>query len=80
VDVTPQTRQSCQLYLLPKDHPPTKFDIEVGYTTRGVEVLACDQQRELAVYALDQEHVAQDKWKAEREKRRAPWWQFWKHF
>ena len=39
----------CELYRLPVN--PTEADLEVGYATRGSQVVICDLKRKLAVEA-----------------------------
>jgi hypothetical protein len=40
---------------------PTQADLEVGFATRGAQIVACDAARRLAVQALDAEHELQDR-------------------
>jgi hypothetical protein len=45
----------CSLYLLPAK--PTEADLEIGYATRGAQLVACDAARRLAVQIQEAEHV-----------------------
>ena len=49
----------CSLYVLPQ--APTEADLEIGYATRGAQILACDAARDLAVQTHDAEHVLEDR-------------------
>lgn len=42
-----EARVPCALYILPE--PPTLADLEIGYVTRGGQIVACDAARRLAV-------------------------------
>ena len=50
--------RACSLYLLPQT--PTQADLEIGYATRGAQVVACDAARALAVQTQAAEHALQD--------------------
>ena len=55
----PETvRTPCSLYRLPA--APTQADLEIGYATRGAEIVACDAARALAVQTHDAEHSLED--------------------
>jgi hypothetical protein len=45
----------CELYRLPQN--PTLADLELGYARRGLQLLACDGARRLAVETHAQEHA-----------------------
>ena len=49
----------CELYRLPS--VPTQADLEIGYTTRGAQILACDAARRLAVETHAAEHVLESR-------------------
>lgn len=49
----------CELYRLPAE--PTQADLEVGYLTRGAQIVTCDAARRLAVETLLAEREAQDR-------------------
>lgn len=66
---------SCPLYRLPPS--PTQKDLEVGYETRGLQILFCDGFRDLAVQTHRQEHRLEDLWLEARRDRRKRWWKFW---
>jgi hypothetical protein len=53
-----EATRSCSLYLLPKS--PNQADLEVGYATRGAQIVACDAARALAVQTHEAEHVLED--------------------
>ena len=67
--------EPCSLYRLPE--APTLADLEVGYATRGAQLLACDGRRQLAVETHAAEHRLEAEWAAAREQRNRPWWRFW---
>jgi hypothetical protein len=39
---------------------PTQADLEIGYATRGAQVVACDAARALAVQTHAAEHALED--------------------
>ena len=49
-----EARRACELHRLPER--PTQADLEIGYATRGAQIVACDAARRLAVETLDAEH------------------------
>ncbi len=51
-------RAACALYRLPA--APTQADLEIGYATRGAEIVACDAARALAVQTHEAEHALED--------------------
>ncbi len=53
-----EASKSCSLYLLPQ--APTQADLEIGYATRGAQVVACDAARALAVQTHESEHALED--------------------
>lgn len=72
----PETaRDACDLYRLPSN--PTRSDLEIGYATRGAQLVECEAKRRLAVETADAEHKLEDRWLADRERRRRPWWRPW---
>jgi hypothetical protein len=50
-----EAARPCSLYLLPAK--PTQADLEIGYATRGSQIVACDAARELAVQTHEAEHA-----------------------
>lgn len=52
-------RTPCALYRLPT--APTTADLEVGYATRGAQIVACDAARALAVQTHEAEHDLEDR-------------------
>src|ERR1700744_2293009 len=58
VDMPPEASRSCSLYLLPG--APTQADLEIGYATRGAQLVACDAARALAVQTHAAEHALED--------------------
>jgi hypothetical protein len=54
----PEASRSCSLYLLPQT--PTQADLEIGYATRGAQLVACDAARALAVQTHAAEHSLED--------------------
>lgn len=56
----------CVLDRLPGT--PTLRDLELGYTARGVALIACDEARQLAVDVHAGEHADEDAWlRAQRQ-------------
>ena len=53
-----EAAKACNLYLLPQ--APTQADLEIGYATRGAQVVACDAARALAVQTHAAEHTLED--------------------
>jgi hypothetical protein len=53
-----EAARACSLYLLPT--APTRVDLEIGYATRGAQVVACDAARALAVQTHQAEHALED--------------------
>lgn len=49
----------CSLYLLAMS--PTQADLEMGFATRGAQIVACDAARRLAARTLEAEHELQDR-------------------
>jgi hypothetical protein len=39
---------------------PTQADLEIGYATRGAQLVACDAARRLAAQTLEAEHALED--------------------
>ncbi len=58
VGMPPEAARSCGLYLLPAS--PTQADLEIGYATRGAQLVACDAARALAVQTHTAEHALED--------------------
>lgn len=46
-----EARAPCALHTLPSQ--PTLADLEIGYVTRGAQIVACDAARRLAVETYD---------------------------
>ena len=49
----------CDLHRLPDG--ATLSDLEIGYVTRGAQIVACDAARRLAVETLHAERAAQER-------------------
>lgn len=73
----PDALVSCALYTLPADRAPTRADLEIGYATRGLQVLECDGKRILANAGMTEQRAALDKWEQARADRGCPWWKVW---
>ena len=69
VETPAEARQSCPIYVLPPS--PTGADLEIGYATRGTQIVSCDAWRGVAVAAKDREQEALDAWDEARERRRS---------
>lgn len=68
----PAAAAACPIYRLPD--LPTQADLEVGYATRGAQVLACDAMRDLAVQTHAAEHALEARWaEARRDRERTLW-------
>jgi hypothetical protein len=53
-----EAARPCGLYVLPA--APTQADLEIGYATRGAQLVACDAARRLAVQTHEAEHALED--------------------
>jgi hypothetical protein len=53
-----EASRPCELYRLPVT--PTLADLELGYAQRGLQILACDGARRLAVETHAREHALED--------------------
>jgi hypothetical protein len=51
----PAAEKACAMYRLPD--LPTQADLEIGYATRGAQLVACDALRGLAVDTHAAEHA-----------------------
>jgi len=47
LSLAPEALRPCALHVLPS--APTLADLEIGYVTRGAQLVACDAARRLAV-------------------------------
>jgi uncharacterized lipoprotein YajG len=47
LSLAPEALRPCALHVLPST--PTLADLEIGYVTRGAQLVACDAARRLAV-------------------------------
>jgi hypothetical protein len=54
-----EATRPCELSRLPAN--PTLADLELGYARRGVQILACDGARRLAVQTHADEHALEAK-------------------
>lgn len=75
IDVPADALRPCGLYTLPPR--PTQADLEIGYSTRGAQLIACDAARAQAVQAHTREHELEDQAAAVREQRARPFWRVW---
>jgi hypothetical protein len=58
--ILPETAaRPCELHRLPER--ATLADLEIGYVTRGAQIVACDAARRLAVETLKAERAAYDR-------------------
>lgn len=73
----PEATRSCELYTLPTDRVPERADLEIGYATRGLQILECDGRRQLAVSANTEQQDVLTAWEQARADRRCPWWKVW---
>jgi len=64
-----EARKPCPLYILPPD--PLRVDLEIGYATRGAQIVACDASRETAVVTFDRQALAVAEQARARERRRS---------
>lgn len=64
-----EARQACALYRLPDN--PTYADLEVGYVTRGAQLIECDGKRAVAVITFDSQAEARVAQVEARERRRS---------
>lgn len=68
----PAAAAPCPIYLLPD--LPTQADLEVGYATRGAQLVGCDGLRDLAWQTHEAEHALERRWAQDREARERPAW------
>ncbi|WP_309607139.1 hypothetical protein [Phenylobacterium sp.] len=54
-----EAQRPCAIYLLPT--APTQADLEIGYVTRGAQIVACNAARALAVGTHEAEHGLADR-------------------
>jgi hypothetical protein len=55
LEMPAEAARPCSLYVLPDK--PTEADLEIGYATRGAQIVACDAARRLAVQTHEAEHT-----------------------
>jgi hypothetical protein len=55
IETPAEAKRPCSLYVLPE--MPTEADLEIGYATRGAQLVACDAARRLAVQTHEAEHA-----------------------
>ena len=58
LELPAEARRACDLHRLPE--AATVADLEIGYATRGAQIVACDAARRLAVETLDAEHALEE--------------------
>lgn len=58
IEIPTEAARPCSLFVLPRS--PTQADLEIGYATRGAQLVACDAARRLAVQTLEAEHALED--------------------
>lgn len=58
VEIPAEAVRPCALHVLPER--PTQADLEIGYATRGAQIVACDAARRLAVETHAAEHDLED--------------------
>ena len=58
VEMPAEAMKTCSLYLLPEH--ATQADLEIGYASRGAQLVACDAARALAVQTHAAEHALED--------------------
>ncbi|MDB5476474.1 MAG: hypothetical protein JWP49_1985 [Phenylobacterium sp.] len=54
-----EASRPCSLYVLPVK--PSQADLEIGYATRGAQVVTCDAARRLAVQTHEAEHLLEER-------------------
>jgi hypothetical protein len=54
-----EAARPCSLYVLPSK--PTEADLEIGYATRGAQIVTCDAARRLAVQTHEAEHALEER-------------------
>lgn len=59
IEIPAEAARPCGLFVLPD--AATQSDLEVGYATRGAQLVACDAARRLAVQTLEAEHALEDR-------------------
>ena len=61
VEMPAEAARPCAIYLLPQ--APSESDLEIGFATRGAQIVACDAARGLAVQTHAAEHALEDRLK-----------------
>ncbi len=64
IEIPAEAARPCSLFVLPE--VPSQADLEIGYATRGAQLVACDAARRLAVQTLEAEHALEDRLKEGR--------------
>ncbi|RAK60891.1 hypothetical protein DJ021_14255 [Phenylobacterium hankyongense] len=59
IELPTEAARPCSLYVLPET--PTRSALEIGYATRGAQLVACDAARNLAVQTHEAEHALEDR-------------------
>jgi len=75
IETPAEASRPCALYRLPDE--PRASDLDIGYATRGAQIVACDAARNLAV----ETHAAEHRLEAAQAEARAQtrrWWMFWR--
>lgn len=57
------------MYVLPVN--AVRADVEIGYATRGAQIIACDAAREIAVLTFDRQALAAERQQEARDRRRS---------
>lgn len=76
VEMPPEATRPCAIYRLPDT--PSEADLEIGYATRGAQLVACNAARDLAVGIHAAEHQLEAVQAKARSARQRPWWAFWR--
>ena len=67
IETPDEAARPCGLYVLPAN--PTQADLEIGYATRGAQLVACDAARRLAVQTHAAEHALESRDKPTQRRR-----------
>lgn len=69
LEIPADAQKPCALYRLPAS--PTRADLEVGYVTRGAQLIECEGRRAVAVTTFATQAAAEAAWIEARERRRS---------
>ena len=70
VEMPADAARPCSIFILPE--APSESDLEIGFTTRGAQIVACNAARSLAVQTHEAEHALEDRFSPKSSKQNRP--------